>query len=217
MLSTLFLSLRSNFMNIFNNFKLSQLLHIYYLFLCFSQQQRNTKYVLFTTSCWWARRTPTPGQVTSSHAWPAHRNGLSVAFFSVLSTQPRSSLKSGFSKGTLMIPWSTWSEVRVAQSGPTLCDPMDYTVHGILQARILEWLAFPFSRGSSQNRSPALQADSLPAEPKGKPKNTGMGSLSLLWQIFPTQESNWGLLHCRRILYQLSYEGSHVEACNSLK
>ena len=42
------------------------------------------------------------------------------------------------------------SEVKVAQSCPTLCDPMDYTVHGILQARILEWVAFPFSRGSSQ-------------------------------------------------------------------
>ena len=56
--------------------------------------------------------------------------------------------------------------------------------------------------------SPALQADSLPDEPQGKPKNTGIGSLSLLKQIFPTQESNWGLLHCRWILYQLSYQGS---------
>ena len=42
--------------------------------------------------------------------------------------------------------------VKVTQSYPTLCDPMDYTVHGILQARILEWVAFPFSRGSSQPR-----------------------------------------------------------------
>ena len=41
---------------------------------------------------------------------------------------------------------------KVAQSCPTLCDPMDYTVHGILQARILEWVAIPFSRGSSQPR-----------------------------------------------------------------
>ena len=85
-------------------------------------------------------------------------------------------------------------------------------VHGILQATVLEWVAFPFSRGSSQprdwTRSPALQADSLPAEPQGKPKNTGVGSLSLLQGIFPTQESNWGLLHCRQILYQLSYQGS---------
>ena len=40
----------------------------------------------------------------------------------------------------------------VAQLGPTLCDPMDYTVHGILQARILEWVAVPFSRGSFQPR-----------------------------------------------------------------
>ena len=63
--------------------------------------------------------------------------------------------------------------MKVGQSYLTLCDPMDYTVHGILQTRILEWVAFPFSRGSSQPRSPALQADSSPAEPQGKPKNTG--------------------------------------------
>ena len=43
-------------------------------------------------------------------------------------------------------------KVKVAQSCLTLCNPMDYTVHGILQARILEWVAFPFSRGSSQPR-----------------------------------------------------------------
>ena len=54
-------------------------------------------------------------------------------------------------------------------------------------------------------RSLALQADSLPAEPPGKPKNTGVGSLSLLQQIFPTQELNQGLLYCRWILYRLSY------------
>ena len=44
-------------------------------------------------------------------------------------------------------------KVKGAQSCPTLCDPMDYTVHGILQARILEWVAFPFSRASSQPRN----------------------------------------------------------------
>ena len=43
-------------------------------------------------------------------------------------------------------------EVKVAQSCPTLCDPMDYTLHGILQAIILEWEAFPISRRSSQPR-----------------------------------------------------------------
>ena len=41
-------------------------------------------------------------------------------------------------------------KVKAAQSCLTLCDPMDYTVHEILQARILDWVAFPFSRGSSQ-------------------------------------------------------------------
>ena len=66
-------------------------------------------------------------------------------------------------------------KVKVAQSCPTLCYPMDYIAHGILQARILERVAVPFSRGSSQPRSPTLQADSLPAEPPGKPKNTGDG------------------------------------------
>ena len=50
-------------------------------------------------------------------------------------------------------------------------------------------------------RSPTLQVDSLPAEPQGKPKDTRVGRLSLLQQIFLTQESNWGLLHCRQILY----------------
>ena len=47
----------------------------------------------------------------------------------------------------------TWYlEVKVAHSCLTLCNPMEYTVHGILQAKILEWEAFPFSRGSSQPR-----------------------------------------------------------------
>ena len=85
-------------------------------------------------------------------------------------------------------------------------------VHGILQARILEWVASPFSRDlpnpGIKPRFPALQVNSLPAVPQGKPKNTGMGSLSLLQWIFLTQESNWGLLHCRWIFYQLSYKGS---------
>ena len=64
-------------------------------------------------------------------------------------------------------------KMKVTQLCLTLCDSMDYTVCGILQRRILEWIAFPFSRG-----------------------------------IFPTQGSNPGLPHCRRILYQLSHKGS---------
>ena len=76
------------------------------------------------------------------------------------------------------------------------------------------WSGWPFpSSGDLPNpgikpRSPELQADSLPAEPQRKPKNTGVGSLSLLQGTFPTQELNWRLLHCRQILYQLSDERS---------
>ena len=74
-------------------------------------------------------------------------------------------------------------------------------------------VAFPLSRGffptqGAKSRLPALQVDSLPAESQGKPKNTAMDSLSLLQWIFLTQESKWGLLNCRLILYQLSYQGS---------
>ena len=115
-----------------------------------------------------------------------------------------------------------------SQTGPgrELCAPLPgecYLIPGVkgertelstrfLQARILEWVAMTSSRGSSnpgiKPRSSALQADSLPSEPPGKPKNTGVGSLSLLQRIFLTQESNRGLLHCRWMLYQLNYRGN---------
>ena len=80
---------------------------------------------------------------------------------------------------------------------------------GILQARILEWVAIHFSRGSSQPRdqtqvSPRLQVDSLLSEPPGKPKHTRVGSLSLHRRIFPTQELNPCRLHLKRILYHLN-------------
>ena len=63
-------------------------------------------------------------------------------------------------------------KVKVIQLCLTLCNPMDCTAHGILQARILEWVAFPFT------------AD------------------------LPDPGIEWGLLHCRWILCQLSYRGS---------
>ena len=59
--------------------------------------------------------------------------------------------------------------MKVTQLCPTLCDPMDYRAHGILQARMLEWGAFPSSKRSSQPRDLTqvdLQVDSLPAEPQ---------------------------------------------------
>ena len=66
---------------------------------------------------------------------------------------------------------------------------------GILQARILEWVAMPSSRGSSQPRDQThvscITGGFFTIEPPGKSKNTGMGSLSLIQGIFPTQELNW--------------------------
>ena len=83
---------------------------------------------------------------------------------------------------------------------------------GIFQARILEWVSCPPAEDlpdpGVELRSPALQVESSLSEPPGKPMNTGIGSLSLLQGIFPTEESNWGLLHCRWILYQLRYQES---------
>ena len=74
---------------------------------------------------------------------------------------------------TKNLPLFFFVKVKVAQSCPTLFNPVDYPVHGILQARILEWVAFPFSRGSSQHREKTqgstLQAGFLLAEPQGKP------------------------------------------------
>ena len=73
---------------------------------------------------------------------------------------------------------------------------MDYTVHGILQARKLEWVAFPFSRGSSnpgtEPKSPTLQADFLPSEPPGKPKDTGVDPFSTGSSWF----KNWTGVSC---------------------
>ena len=82
---------------------------------------------------------------------------------------------------------------------------------GILQARILEWVDMPSSRGSSppgDGTQVSRSAGRFFTISPGKPKNTDVGSRSLLQGIFPTQESNRALLHCRRILDQLSYQGS---------
>ena len=93
--------------------------------------------------------------------------------------------------------------------------------HGLQPARLLcpwgfsrqeYWSGQPFpSQGDLPDpgikpRSPTLQVDSLPSEPPEKPKNTGVGILSLLQGIFLSQELTQGLLHCRRILYQLSHQ-----------
>ena len=70
------------------------------------------------------------------------------------------------------LPPSYKVKVKLVQLCLTLCDPMYYTVHGIIQARTLEWVAFAFSRDlpnpGIEARSPVLQEDSLPAKPQGK-------------------------------------------------
>ena len=103
-------------------------------------------------------------------------------------------------------------EVKVAQSCPSLWDPVDYTVHGILQARILKWVAFPFSRGSSQPRDRTqvshvarwilYQLSHRKAEEywSGEPIPSPVD--------LPNPGTEQGLLHCKRILYQLGYQGS---------
>ena len=96
---------------------------------------------------------------------------------------------------------------------PIDCSPPDSSVLGD-SPRQEYWSGLPspppqaLPNPGIQPRSPALQADSFLIKPLGKPKNTGVGRLSFLQGIFLTQESNRGLLHCRQILYQLSYHRS---------
>ena len=120
----------------------------------------------------------------------------------------------------------------LAQSRPTLCDPADCSppgssVHGISPARIVEWVVisrgFPqvspiagrfFTVLATREAQEYSKCKSLRVRLLATPwamwpgQNTGVGSLSLLRGIFPTQGWNTGLPHHRRILYQLSHEGS---------
>ena len=103
------------------------------------------------------------------------------------------------------------SESEVTWSCPTLCDPMDCSlpgssVLGIFQTRILEWVAMSFSSGSSGPRDRTWVSHTA-----GRLLTiwaTSVSSCSLLQRTFPNQGLNSGLLHCRRILYQLSHQGS---------
>ena len=101
------------------------------------------------------------------------------------------------------------SRVRLSATPWTAALPGS-SVHGFLQARLLEWVAMPSSRRAPWSASPALQADSLLSDPTGKGKNSGVGSLPLLQGIFPTQEPNCGLLNCTQILYQLTRQESPI-------
>ena len=102
----------------------------------------------------------------------------------------------------------------VAQSCLTLCNPVDCSQAssspwGFSRQEFWSGLSCPLP-GNLPNPgiktgSSTLQADFLPSDPPGKPKTPGVGNLPLLQGIFPIQESNLGHLHCRQILYQLSF------------
>ena len=118
----------------------------------------------------------------------------------------------------------------VTQLCPTLCNPMDCSppgssVPGILQARILEWVSIPFSQRRSPNGSSQPRDQTQGLNPgllhcrqilyqlshKGSPR-----ILEWILQIFPAQESNWGLLHCRwsPTLQVVSYIAGGLLHCN---
>ena len=91
-------------------------------------------------------------------------------------------------------------KVKAAQSCPSLCDPMNYAIRTMKFSRPEYWCGLSLLQGIKPRDQTQVShiadniLDSLPAAPQGKPKNTGMGSLSLLQQIFPSQELNQGLL-----------------------
>jgi len=80
----------------------------------------------------WERATPVPPNLLFSGFWMSLNSG-----------------SEGLGPEQASFPLSVSESCSVSQ---TLCDPMDYTLYGILQARVLEWIAFPFSKGSSQPR-----------------------------------------------------------------
>ena len=119
--------------------------------------------------------------------------------------------------------WSDLAAAAAAQLYLTLCDPLGYSppgssVHEIFRQEYWSGLSFPPPRDllnpGIKPRSPALQEDSLPAEARGKPKNTGVGSLSLLQRIFPIQESKRDLLHCRR--FWAAAAAKSLQSCPTL-
>ena len=117
--------------------------------------------------------------------------------------------------GSLILGFSHgWIAESASESHSVMSDSLQPHGLSVEFSRPEYWRGYPFPfpedlpNPEIEPRSPTFQADSLPAELQEKPKNTGVGSLSLLQQIFPTQESDRGLLLCRRILYQLSHQGS---------
>ena len=124
---------------------------------------------------------------------------------------------SGLYKDTLCATPSIalkWSEVKVDQLCPTLCDPMDYIVYEILQARILKWVPIPFSRRSSQPRDitqvSRIAGRFFTSWATWKPKNTGVGSLSLSPGDLPDPRIKLGI---KALPHRLRYYlwNSHID------
>ena len=123
----------------------------------------------------------------------------------------------------------------MAQLCPTLCDPMDYTFRGILQARILEWrnTGYPFpSPGDLPNpgiepKFPMLEADSLPAEPQGSPRI--LECVAYAFSRGSSPPKNWTRVSCIaggfftnsairepcKLHYFISCLGNTVQICTS--
>ena len=115
--------------------------------------------------------------------------------------------------GTYHVLGTSGGKVKVAQSRQTLCDPMECSLPGSsVHQNTGVGSLFPspgdLPNPGSEPRSPALQVDFFTIWATREHKNTGVGSLYLLWWVFPTQELKRGLLQCRWIVYQLSYQGS---------
>ena len=165
-------------------------------------------------------------EVTNLSGWPQYTHlpnekGLDwiVSIISKISYPQTLSLKSNY-------PFPFITEIKYAgKSHSVVSDSLQphglihgililILIHGILQARILEWVTIPFSRGSSQPRD--RTQDSFIAG--GFFTNWVTRETQEYWNGWPIpspgdlpdQELNWGLLHCRRILFQLSYQGSPV-------
>ena len=103
--------------------------------------------------------------------------------------------------------------MKVAQSCPTLCNPMDYTVHGILQARILEWIAFPFSSGSSQPRD-GTQVSCIAARYKFKGIRKSIMIILISQKVILWQDPEYSL---EGLILKLQYFGHLMWRVGSLE
>ena len=163
------------------------------------------------------------GNQNGSHEWGGSENTepvveaevkVKVAQWCLTLCDPMGCTVHGILQGRIL----EWMKVKSLSCVQLFATPWTVAYQATLSmgfSRQEYWSGLPFHSPDPPNPgtepgSPTLQADALPSELPGK--STGLGSLSLLQRIFPTQGSNPGLLHYRWILYQLSHEESPVEA-----